>query len=491
MKSKTLLTLSKGLIFRGLLRNVQSVWIEYFVGLIRCYLLTGIILTIVSCSNEDFEVPNAKVLPVPQGSTIPLENLRRPVANQFPQEIITYDIPDQFVDGYVISNDVSGNFFKELFIQDKPSQPTTGIQVLIDERALHQRFPFGVKIRIRLEGLSISEQNGIVKLGVLVDNQIEPIPFTTIDTTIFRTDEVAEIIPLDINIDDITEALESVYVSLSDIQLDKSVIVPQLKTFAGERDDSFDGLRPLFQCSSQAFLTLCTSTFAAFNQLSLPAGKGKITGVLTKDFRGFDYVLKLNEVKDIKMDIEERCDPLTFGCDTSIITSKEREVLFIEDFNTVTNPNSLEAEDWFNINVTGDEVKWDDKKITNIDNRVLDISANNTGLVPLEAWLITPEITVNTVDDIFFSCSIRTDNNNGKALNIWVTNGWDGNPLTTDWQLLDLEIPINNENYVTLLQKINCLEGNIRIGFQYRGFDPVITSIYEIDDVQFFKLSKE
>ncbi len=453
-------------------------------------LVISILSLFICCSTEDFEVPSGIREALPEGTILPLENLRRPVAGKFPQEIITFNIADQFVEGYVISNDAAGNFFKELFIQDQPSDPTTGIQVLIDERALHQRFPFGSKVRIRLEGLSISEQRGVVKLGVLSDNEIVAIPFTAIDNTIFRTPEMAEIIPKKIAINEITNELESVLVSFSNMQFDRKVIQPNRKTFAGEKEDRFDSFRPLFNCDNQSYLTLCTSTFSNFSQLSLPIGSGIISGVLTKDFDGFNYVLKINEPTDIQFTNTNRCDPNFYDC--QITTNRENKtLLFFEDFNDITNPSQLENRDWFNINTTGDEIKWGDRKVPNIDNRVLDISARNSGLRPLEAWLVTPKISLTTIEEIAFSTRLRTDNNNGKALNIWITNDWNGNPSTTAWQLLDLEIPTNNSNYVTLIQRIqgNCIAGDIRIGFQYLGYDPVVTSIYEIDEVQFYKLN--
>lgn len=460
----------------------------------RVYTVLLIIIVIISCTTEDFEVPQGISREIPTGTIIPLANLRRPVANQFPQAIVTFDMADQLVEGYVISNDASGNFFKELFIQDKPENPTIGLQVLIDERALHQRFPFGSKIRIRLKGLSITEQNGVVKLGTLVNNEIKAIPFTAIDNIIFRTNEIAEITPLDISIATITEDIESVYVRFSNMQFDKNVLEPTLKTFAGESEDSFDGLRPLKECSTNSFLALCTSTFSSFNQLSLPSGNGIITGVLTKDFRGFDYVLKLNEAKDIDFRGIDRCDTTFFGCDTPnsvLFPQTDKNILFKETFDALRNEAELDDQDWFNVNITGDEIRWDNKKVPNVDNRIMSLTSNNTGLNPLEAWLVTPVITINGAEELFFSCRLRTDNNNGKALNVLITNSWNSetnNPIDATWEVLDFEIPVENQNYVTFLQRISCVEGSIRIAFQYKGFDPVVTSIYEIDEVQFFKL---
>ena len=58
---------------------------------------------------------------------------------------------NQVIEGYVVSSDQKGNFFKNLFIQDKPENPTAAIQIVIDENNLYQSYPVGAKVLVKLD----------------------------------------------------------------------------------------------------------------------------------------------------------------------------------------------------------------------------------------------------------------------------------------------------------------------------------------------------
>jgi len=443
-----------------------------------------IAILFLSCGEEEFEVPKSKVNPIPMGEIISINALVSGLSRIDPEKKITFVEEDQFVEGFVISSDRGGNFFKEIVIQDQSENPTRGIIVRLDERALYQKFPLGSKLRIRLSGLSLGYKNGVVQLGVLKENQIVPIDFPSIENHVFRTREVVQLKPLELDVSQITRAHESVYISLKNIQFDKTLIAPIVKTLAGENSDNFDGLRTMMHCPSGVEIVLCTSTFSSFKNVNLPTTSGKIVGVLGRDFSDNFFVIKINNVEDLDFKSTARCDPVFFEClETDFSASR---VLFEENFETITNENKLDVLGWFNGNVTGDEKRWEDRKVTNINNRTLNISAFNTNLRPLEAWLITPEVDLDGTEKAYFKCKIRTRFNNGKNLNMWITNSYSGNPLTTNWELLPVEIPVRSSNFKTIQQSISCISGKIRVAFQYKGFDPVSTSTYEIDNVQFF-----
>ncbi len=468
----------------------------------KIILLLIILFSIYACDDEEFSVPKGKNLRIPNGTIIPLENVRTSVAGKFPQTFVTFEATEQFIEGYVISDDSSGNFFKELFIQND-TIGKTGIHILIDERALNQRFPFGSQVRILLEGLTISEQNGVVTLGKMGNNEVTRIPFTEIDHTIFRTNIKKKIIPRQLQVQDITENSESIYVSFSNMQIESPFITPKLKTFSSESEDNFDGFRSIFSCNADASLTLCTSTFANFSRQSLPLGKGTLTGILTKDFEGFRSVIKLNQFEDINFKSLDRCDPTFFTCENldkvSSINENNIQIVYQENFDKTTTAK-MNTAGWVNINTANGNTIWANKKVTNVDNRVMSISASGTNLKPLEAWLITPPLETKDLlegQPTHFRVRLRTIRNNGNALTLWITdntitNEVDGKTIldvnTTDWKLLDVTIPKEHSNYVTLTHKISCLDKGIRIGFKYKGYDPVINSTYEIDEIQFLRI---
>lgn len=443
------------------------------------------LLILWSCSEEDFEIPTAQTQPIPRGTILSLNAITSGLDRNEVEKRIQFSEEDQFTEGYVISSDESGNFFREIIIQDFPENPTIGILIKLDERALYEKFPLGSKLRIRLKGLSLGFENGVIQLGVLKENQIAPIDFSSIENQVFRTQEIATLQPLTLEANQITRNQELLYVTLNNLQFDTNLITPVPITLAAESTDHFDAFRPALHCPSGVEISLCTSTFSSFKQATIPVTMGGITGVLSRDFGDDFFVIKMNSIADLDFpQSNARCESNFFECATTNV--EVADLLFSEDFETITNENKLEPLGWFNINVTGDEKRWEDRKVTNINNRTLSISAFNTNLRPLEAWLITPEINLEGIADAYFKCKIRTRFNNGKTLNLWITNAYTGDPLTTVWELLPAEIPIASSNFKTIIQSISCKSGKIRIAFQYKGFDPIATSTYELDDVQFF-----
>jgi len=435
------------------------------------------------CNEKEFEVPQSKVIEVPSGTIVSIRSVVSNLDRLEDEKKINFKQENQFVEGYVISSDQEGNFFKELVIQDKPENPTTGLILRLDERALYQRYPLGSKIRIRLKGLSVGFENGVAQLGVLKENKIEAIDFSSIDDYVFRTGEIAQLKPLSLSTEKITKTQELLYVELDNLQFENNLIAPEIKTIAGEKADSFDGLRTMNHCPSGVDIVLCSSTFSSFKNRSLPENLGKVIGVLMRDFGDDFFVIKMNSVEGLFFKEGKRCEPTFFECKG--IISTPLETIFEEDFESITNEKKLEPLGWFNINVTGDEKRWVDKKVTNVDNRTLAISAFNSNLRPLEAWLITPEIDLRKVKNAYLKFRVRTRFNTGKTLNVWITNTYTGDPLTTKWKLLPLEIPTKSSNFKTIEYPIFCLKGKIRVAFQYKGFDPIATSTYEVDDVSF------
>jgi hypothetical protein len=67
---------------------------------------------------------------------------------------------DLVFSGYVVSSDLAGNFYQSIVLQDSPSSPTGGIEVLIDKSSLFESFEFGRKVYVKMAGLSISYEDG-------------------------------------------------------------------------------------------------------------------------------------------------------------------------------------------------------------------------------------------------------------------------------------------------------------------------------------------
>jgi len=147
----------------------------------------------------------------------------------------------------------------------------------------------------------------------------------------------------------------------------------------------------------------------------------------------------------------------------------------------------LETRGWVNVNVSGGSKRFEPG--TQGGNRHLRITAYNTQEVPLEAWLVTPAIDISKVTDPVLSLDLRSSFDNATILRVYASTNFTGNPLTTEWELLDAKIPVgpSNQNAITFTRShidLSCLNGTVHIGFRYLGAAGEKSTTYDIDNVR-------
>lgn len=447
-------------------------------------------LSINSCvENNDFDTPNISVDPVILGSNDVVLDIGAVLAEYNQRgEIFTYEsLPqgNRYMTGYVVSSDEGGNFFEELVIQDKSENPSAGIVIQVDVSPLFTSYEFGRKIYVKLDGLSVNVSNGVVQVGVRNGDNLAKIPDPLRAQHIIRDSEIAEIIPLPVSISDFSEDKENLYIRLTDVQFSKAEIFTDLGrplTYAGEALDQFDGERTLQSCADNSTVTFSTSTFSDFKSLLLPAGKGTVDGILTRDFFDDFYTVYVNSPEDINFDDENRCDPDVLDCTGPVSTSV---VVFEEDFESITNEGQLDGMGWTNINVSGGSERYERNSFSG--DSYLKISAFGTNEDPLEAWLVTPGIDMDNTTQEELSFNISTNFETGKILTAYITNNYTGDPLTTTWTELDANIPIGDSgfgDFVSSKINISCLDGTVHVAFKYLGADGGAETRYHIDDIK-------
>ncbi|MBV6654903.1 MAG: hypothetical protein KI786_14155, partial [Mameliella sp.] len=120
----------------------------------------GLILSLAvlpSCVDTEFDEPpvTGEALEVTGNTSIAdLKNLYIPGR-------LTVIETDVIIQGIVVGNDVQGNFFRSLIVQDS----TAGLEVLINLTDAFNLFPLGREVAIDCKGLVLGEFNGIVQLG--------------------------------------------------------------------------------------------------------------------------------------------------------------------------------------------------------------------------------------------------------------------------------------------------------------------------------------
>lgn len=454
----------------------------------KIYLILYLLLVLhFSCiKTDDFAVPEIEEKATSFDGNVTNINAVKAHFNSETEDIYTFQNTGIVMEGYVISSDEGGNFYKKLVLQDKTSNPTAGIQILIDDTALFATYNFGRKVFVQLDGLSLNYNNGIFQLGIQNRGNVVAIPKSLLDDHLIRSSETFEIIPLQLDIRNFEEKHKNLYIRLNNVQFNKNLIREEANlTFAAETSDEFDGVRQIESCETGATTMMSTSTFADFRSLILPENSGNITGVLTRDFYDDFYVIVLNSPEGLDFTSGERCDPVFFSCGENITPGIE--TIFEEGFETITTLRMLETRGWTNVNVSGGSVVY--KPGTLGGNRHVRISAYNTIEAPLEAWLVTPPVDLEQTNSEVLAFDLRSSFDNSTILRVYITENYTGNPLTTDWKLLDAEIPLGPSNQAADFFKrtfidISCLQGKVHVGFRYMGGIPDKTTTYDIDNIR-------
>lgn len=446
----------------------------------------GVIILLTACVNsDDFELPAVNEIEFNLDGQITGVAAVKNHFNVSTAQIYTFRNTGLYMEAFVISTDEGGNFYKELVLQDKAQNPTAGILLLIDDNSLHETFDFGRKIYVKLDGLSLGFNNGLIKLGIQNRGDVVAIPNYLIDEHIIRTPQKSEIVPLPLEINNFKPEFLNLFIELEAVQFNRNLVREnRVMSFAAENFDAYDGERQLESCKTGAFTTLSTSTYSRFRALSLPVGSGKVKGVLSRNFYDDFYIIELNSPEDLEFN-GPRCDPDFLECNSG--SGNASRLIFEENFEAIATVAGLASKGWLNLNVNGGNKKFEPGSFS--ANRYVRISGFNVTENPLEVWLISPEINLDQTSEATFSFDLMASYDNASILKVFITNDFTGDPKTTHWNELDAQIQPGPSNrygsaYTRTELDISCIFGKVRIAFQYLGAPPDKTTTYDIDNIR-------
>lgn len=462
-------------------------------------LIFGLVVLSACVEDDDFNTPNLSITePTLDGPTVSINSVAGALAqaqggtspldynNQ--NTVFTFNIQDenQYMEGYVISSDEGGNFFKEIVVQDNFENPTIGLKISIDVNPNYVRYDVGRKVYVKLNGLTVGIRNGVLTLGSLDGNRVGRIAAALEEKTITRSAEVQTIVPLNMEISDFSNDKTNLFIQLADVQFNRvDVLSTPAKTFASESSDQFDGERPIESCTSGASVILKTSTFADFKALRLPKSRGSINAVLTKNFFGDTFNLVINTPESINFNNDERCDPDFFECTTP---AGGGSTFYLEDFQPYTNIAAAQAAGWTNVNVSGGSTRFTLGSFSN--TKYAQVSGFNAGASSINVWLVSPGINMDNTTGEQLSFDIQANFDNGNILTAYVSTDFTGDPTTATWRLLDAVIPSGPSggfaSSFTTVGPINvsCVDGTMHVGFFYEGSDPSATTRYHLTNIR-------
>jgi len=212
---------------------------------------------------------------------------------------------DVIIEGYVVSSDKSGNIYKTLSIQDAPVNPTSAIKISIDETNLYTKYDVGRKIYVNLKGLAVGYSFGSIQIGQAVEGELTRISAFEVKNHIFRSCEVAEIIPKKVTIAELNEDMLEMLIEIENVQFKTNDLGLSYANI--EDTETVNRVLESFNtnCDIVEEVIIRNSGFSKFKNQLLPDGKGSVIAVFGNFYD--DFQLYIRDTEDIKF-TEERCD---------------------------------------------------------------------------------------------------------------------------------------------------------------------------------------
>ena len=212
---------------------------------------------------------------------------------------------DWVLEGYVVSSDLAGNFFGTLHIQDSPTNPTQGLQLEIDLRDSHLFYEVGSKILLKTKGLYLGMSKGVIKMGGVFsafgNATVGRLPASIVGQHLISScDPIQALEPNRTTIGELDDSMISTLIQLNNME----VLLEEVgQAFAVKEEET---IRKLTNCEDLE-LELLNSGYSNFQADPLPEGNGTIIGVLIKDNK--DYQLVIRDTLDIGF-TAVRCEDL-------------------------------------------------------------------------------------------------------------------------------------------------------------------------------------
>ncbi|MBD0831038.1 DUF5689 domain-containing protein [Aestuariibaculum sediminum] len=437
----------------------------------------GLMFMLLSCvENDDYAIPKIELDEpnITANTTISI------IKNMYNGSLINFNEANNegelIIEGYVVSNDEAGNFYKVLIIQDKAENPTAAIQIDIDVTALFALYKPGQKIYVKLNGLGMDEQNGVLHIGALHGGSVTRISAFNYKKHIKRSPILDSIIPKIITPSEFNDSYINMLIQLDNMQLRNE----ELGQPYGYANNSYTANRYLQNCEDNSFIILRNSGFSDFKNQLFPEGQGTIVGVLSK--YNNDFQLFIRDTEDVKF-YDERCE-------TSVYMP-------IDPFNLPYTQNfegdyikgqSLRIDGWYTVNTSGGTKVFTLENVNN--NLVAQAQAYGSGETIMETWLISPGIRIDAASkNPVLSFTSNDGYNNGDPLTVYISNNFSGVIDEASWNEISPFLSTGNSSgfgaefkFSGEIDLSEYIGEVIYVGFKYSGGTNGITTTIQLDD---------
>jgi hypothetical protein len=258
-------------------------------------------LLLASCA-KNFDRPPFEATDAPEGwvPNITIGQLMTKYNAISSNSIIDEDL---YLEAVVTANDIGGNIYKKIFIQDTSGY---GIDLEIDMTTLYRKFPVGQKIILALNGMYVGNYNSMPQLGYnysrIPENRINdfiarvglPYPENIPDPKVLTLAEVkAEL-----------DRYCGVLIKIDSVEFTNADSVTTFALPGQQQGNAVN--RPIKDNNGTTGVAIRNSTESKFANQLLPTGKGSITCILGRfgteiqaflrtpdDLQNFDWQVKI------------------------------------------------------------------------------------------------------------------------------------------------------------------------------------------------------
>ena len=408
-------------------------------------------LALIGCK-KDFDTP--PVADLPAGNIITIDSLRK-IYTAF-DTTITADLS---VYGTVTADEISGNLYKTIYIQDA----TNAIQLSLTSSSSKLFFQ-GDRVRVALKGLTVARENNMLKV-INVDPEKQIIKQT-------KGEEIApKVVTIaDLAISGVYSPFQGQLVQLNDVEF----ICDDIWSTYADPIAQYDQNRTLSDTSGNTIIVR-SSGYSSFAGTRIAQGKGSFTAIVSQ--YNTTIQLTIRKLEDIQLN-----GPRKVKCP-----------IVYKDFND----QSLTSGGWTTQLLSGSSFSaWGLFIPTGSNpNSAAKISCYNSGTgmgEVSEAWLISPKLdfTGSTTPYFNFRNVVRYGLN--PPVKVLISTDYDGtsNPNTATWAdvtssvIWDTDINSwsswKDSGDISLTSYIS---SKTYIAFQYIGTNTSGVSTWEIDDI--------
>ena len=290
--------------------------------------------TVMSCvKDDDYELPdNKKVLPAFAGKVVSFSD----VASRTTPSIKTYSA-DEAIEGYVISSDEGGNFYKKIYIQNEDK--TQALSVALDKSGIYTEFPIGAKVQLRLKGLTTQLNNAITEVGYKiykneksgresVGSMAEAIYKTHLYDMGGERKTLASLAKEVTSIETVkNDAHVGQLITLKGVHFPNEVVG---KTMYDKNKDLGGATNYKLTDANGKTIDFRTSSYAKFKDEKVPAGTLDVTGVLSKFNTSWQFMV--SNYADIKVVSSATTTSTQTSTQTATVVSLEASTATVADY---------------------------------------------------------------------------------------------------------------------------------------------------------------